>query len=121
MSPASKPSVLAAKPLAVPERRQHARYPIHLGVFYRLANRSPPADRLGQTVNMSSQGMLFKAAEDLPIGAGIVLFIAWPVSLGEIPLSLVVHGTVVRSDLRGTAVQFVRHEFRTRSRQTAGG
>ena len=120
MSPASSPPVKAQQ-AAFHERRQNTRYPIQLSVFYRLPHRDPKPDCLGRTVNISSQGLLFKASEDIPISAGIVLFIEWPVLLGEIPLYLVVHGTVVRSDLRGTAVLFVRHEFRTRSRQTAGG
>jgi hypothetical protein len=48
------------------------------------------------------------------------LLMQWPFFLdGTCPLKLVVQGRIVRSDGNGTAVQVLRHEFRTCKRPVA--
>jgi hypothetical protein len=50
----------------------------------------------------------------LPIDASIELVMKWPFLLhGVRPMNLVMLGSVVRSDSKGSAVRVIRHEFRT--------
>ena len=97
-----------------PERRSRRRYAIELGILYRVAarHRTPLVGR-GSTLNLSSRGILFRADGSFQRGAMIQLALAWPFSLDETPLQLIVRGRVVRNDAQGTAVEIHRHEFRT--------
>jgi hypothetical protein len=100
------------------ERRKHTRYPVKLNVSYRFTDTDRVRVGVGQTVNISSRGILLTTSEVQPIGARIELTIRWPVGLDGVDLNFVVHGRVARSDGSGTAVEFARYEFRTRSRRT---
>lgn len=110
MSPASDLAFAVAEQYT-PERRSNVRYEIALKVSYQLHPNGPFGH--GQTLNFSSRGILFAADRSLPCGE-IILAITWPFSLDQTPLQLVVRGSIVRSDARGTAVKIVRKEFRTR-------
>lgn len=99
------------------DRRSHQRYPVTLELVYRLLaqNKAQPRQR-GQTLNISSGGVLFKPEipDALPVGASVELALSWPFLLdGVRPLNLVMVGSVVRGDGTGVAVQVIRHEFRT--------
>lgn len=99
------------------ERRVKARYPVELKVRYQVLGASSLSDGVGQTVNMSSSGMLLTGAMDLPEGARLKLFVEWPSLLnGTTPLQLITVGTVVRSAPSGTSVVFESYQFRTMSR-----
>jgi hypothetical protein len=98
-----------------PEQRSHQRYPIELEMEYRLLSkgRAEPIG-CGKTRNISSRGVLFEAPGALPEGGSIEVLLSWPFLLeGVCPLRLVMRGRIVRSDLRGVAIQSTYHEFRT--------
>lgn len=114
-SPALVPSTIVAPASTSVERRKHARYPILLKLSYRLLH-GLAVDDVGETINLSSGGVLFAAGQALPADAEIVVVINWPVMLDEVALNFKARGKVVRSDKNGIAVVFVSHEFRTRGR-----
>jgi len=122
MSPASAPkkttniTKLAASPSF--DKRLHRRYPIALEVQYKLShNGEVTALGTGRTFNISSGGVLFQTSAELPATGEIELRMPWPLALGgDCPLNLVVHGRIVRSDSKGTAIRSLRHEFRTGKR-----
>ena len=94
------------------ERRQAIRFPIRLPVRYRLADESS----WGRTVDLSSRGALLSLRHRAQPGERVELSISWPVLLhGEVHLTLVAAGTVVRVEERGTAVRFAKSSFRTSS------
>jgi hypothetical protein len=105
------------------EQRSHRRYPIELEVEYRLVAKGQ-SDQLGagKTCNISSGGVLFNALGSPPAGSLIELMLSWPFLLeGVCPLKLVMRGHIVRSDVRGVAIQSNYYEFRTAGSRTARG
>lgn len=97
------------------EQRSHQRYPIELEVEYRLlAKGRSELVGAGKTRNISSGGVLFEALGSRPATGTIELMLSWPFLLeGVCPLKLVMKGRIVRSDIRGIAIQSNYHEFRT--------
>ena len=97
------------------ERRQDRRYHLQLELKWKLIRRRRVLDTgTGQTVNLSSGGILFDAGRHLPEGLNVKLSIAWPVLLHNVaPMQLVAAGKIVRGDGRRVAIQTVQHEFRT--------
>ena len=97
------------------ERRQDRRYHLQLDLKWKLIRRRRVLDTgTGQTIDVSSGGILFDAGRHLPEGLNVELSIAWPVLLHDVaPLQLVAAGKIVRSDGRRVAIQTVQHEFRT--------
>jgi hypothetical protein len=99
------------------ERRVKSRYPVELNVRYQILGASGPTAGVGQTVNMSSSGMLLACASDVAEGTRIKVFVEWPSLLNGItPLQLITVGTVVRSTPIGVSVVFESYQFRTMSR-----
>jgi hypothetical protein len=97
------------------EQRSHQRYPIELEVEYRVLSKGRSQHHgSGKTRNISSGGVLFEALGSAPEGTSIELMLSWPFLLeGVCPLRLVMRGRIVRSDVRGIAIQSNYHEFRT--------
>ena len=97
------------------EQRSHQRFPIELEVEYRLlAEGESEQLGAGKTRNISSGGVLFEALGSRPATGSIELMLRWPFLLeGVCPLKLVMKGRIVRSDVRGVAIQSNYHEFRT--------
>ena len=96
------------------ERRSSRRYSIERGLQYQLRGVRPALSGAGVTVNMSSNGVLFRAEQSLLVGKPIVLEINWPVLLNEArPLKLVARGRVVWSDTTLSAMNIEGWEFRT--------
>lgn len=99
------------------ERRANMRYPCRLCVSWRTLD--PPVRRGESTIgtlNISSKGILFSTAEQFDPGCVLEATLDWPVRLDQqIPLKLVVKGTVVRSSDGYTAMSITRYEFRTRA------
>jgi hypothetical protein len=97
------------------EQRSHQRYPIELEVEYRLLARGRSEQvGSGKTRNISSGGVLFDALGARPAAGSIEILLTWPFLLeGVCPLKLVMKGQIVRSDVRGVAIQSSYHEFRT--------
>src|ERR1700733_1773989 len=98
------------------ERRVKSRYPLELNVRYQTMDAGPVAG-VGQTVNVSSSGMLLACASNIPEGARLKIFIEWPSLLnGTTPLQLITVGTVVRCTEIGISIVFESYQFRTMSR-----
>jgi hypothetical protein len=104
------------------ERRESPRYSVLAEVRWRcLHARNPVPPGTGESVNISSNGILFTTSSPLSIGLALELSIAWPVALnGTCPLKLVVNGRVTRSDTTTAALQIEHYEFRTRGSNPLG-
>ena len=99
----------------VKERRSKQRYAIVTPLEYtvQLKPRLLVSGQ-GETINVSSNGLLFLANRQLPVGRPITLSVRWPVSLeGKIGLKLVVKGRTVWTQDNQVAVHFRNSEFRT--------
>ena len=97
------------------DRRQDRRYRIHLELRWKLIRRRRVLDTgVGQTVDLSSGGILFDPGRPLPVGLNVELSISWPVLLrNEAPMQLIVSGRIVRVGQNRAAVSMSQHEFRT--------
>jgi hypothetical protein len=97
------------------DRRQDRRYPLQLDLKWKLIRRRRVLDTgSGQTIDVSSGGVLFEAGRHLPEGFNVELSISWPVLLHNVaPMQLVTTGKIVRADSRRVAMQTTQHEFRT--------
>jgi hypothetical protein len=99
------------------ERRSKARYPVKLTVRYRTIGRSNSVNGVGQTLNMSSGGLLVSAEHEMSTGLRLEVNVEWPLLLnGTVPLQLVAHGKVVRGEGSEFAVCFAQYQFRTMGR-----
>ena len=110
MQPESTPAV---------ERRTKARFPLRLSVRYRTLSNEPGLAGVGQTVNMSSCGLLIASSQAAPVhtGARLQLMVDWPFLLhGITPLQLIVSCRVTRCLPQEFAVKLDQYLFRTRKR-----
>jgi hypothetical protein len=99
------------------ERRVKSRYPLELNVRYQTLGTAGPGAGAGQTLNISSSGMLLACASNIPEGTRLKLYVEWPSLLnGTTPLQLITVGTVVRCTQIGISVVFDSYQFRTMSR-----
>jgi hypothetical protein len=99
------------------ERRVKSRYPLELSVRYQTLGTAGPGAGAGQTLNISSSGMLLACASNIPEGTRLKLYVEWPSLLnGTTPLQLITVGTVVRCTQIGISVVFDSYQFRTMSR-----
>jgi PilZ domain len=100
------------------ERRTKSRYPLHLNVRYQTMGTAGPIAGVGQTVNVSSSGILITCSSGIREGTRVRVVLEWPSLLnGSIPLQLVTIGTVVRRQEEGLAVAFEGYQFRTSGRR----
>jgi PilZ domain len=100
------------------ERRIKARYPLHLNVRYQALGTVSPATAVGQTVNVSSSGVLITCSSSIREGTRVRVVLEWPTLLnGTTPLQLVTLGTVVRRQGSGLAIAFEGYQFRTAGRR----
>lgn len=97
------------------ERRGADRFPIQRDVKYKvLSRRNGDAAGIGQTVNMSSSGILFSTEDELQPGRQVEVSVAWPAQLNnKTPLKLVARGRVVRVEDHKAALEIQHYEFRT--------
>ncbi len=101
------------------ERRSSRRYSFERSLKYRMRGVRPALSGAGVTVNMSSNGVLFKPEQALLAGKPVVLEINWPVLLDESrPLKLVARGRIVWSDTEHAAMSIEGWEFRTKGAHT---
>lgn len=109
MQPESIPSV---------ERRTKARFPLRLTVRYRSVSSEPALVGIGQTVNMSSCGLLIASNQArVHTGARLQLMVDWPFLLhGSTPLQLVASCRVTRCRPEEFAVKLEQYLFHTRRR-----
>jgi hypothetical protein len=102
------------QPFERKNRRAHPRYAFVTPLRYRAAGGAlHPAWKTGRTVDMSAGGILIDIPEALPVGSRLELAMDWPgLYHGKAMVLLSLTASVVRVDLRGTAVQILNHEFR---------
>ncbi len=95
-----------------------ARFPIVREVRYKVMNSKGAVEiGTGETINISSKGVLFKAQAPLPPGKRIELSISWPAQLdGKHGLKLVARGRIVRCEGTNVALEISKHEFRITGR-----
>jgi hypothetical protein len=103
------------------ERRSADRFPISREVQYKvLSKRGGTEAGGGQTVNISSNGVLFTTDQYLIPGRRLELSISWPAQLNDkCQLKLVARGRVVRCEEGMAAMEIQQYEFRTRATPAA--
>ena len=99
------------------ERRRSDRFAIEREIRYRSLNKRDGEETgEGKTVNMSSSGVLFTAAQILRPGRRVELAISWPAQLNhKCALKLVARGRIVRFENGLAAMEIQQYEFRTQS------
>ena len=97
------------------ERRGSSRFPIERAILFKsLGRKSEAEEGKGQTVNMSSTGVLFATDANVTPGRRVELSISWPAQLNDAcPLKLVAKGRIVRSESGLAALEIQQYEFRT--------
>jgi hypothetical protein len=99
------------------DRRTNRRFSLRLAVKCRRIEPRFLLDRIiiGESLNISSKGLLFAATEAFLPGQVVEAFIDWPMLLDDhIRLTLVVEGVVVRTGEDRAAIRIEKYEFRTR-------
>ena len=96
------------------ERRALGRIPMEQELRVRTTSGRKDQISSGQTINMTSKGLLFKSDRALPAGKRVEIAISWPARLNDrCALKLVARGKIVRTSDGITAVAIQQHEFRT--------
>jgi hypothetical protein len=100
------------------ERRTKSRYPLQLNVRYQTMGMAGSVAGVGQTVNVSSSGVLITSGNNLREGVRMKAVIEWPSLLnGTTPLQLIIIGIVVRRQSSGFAIAYDGYQFRTAGRK----
>jgi hypothetical protein len=100
------------------DRRSKYRFGIEREIRYKVAEDGVVvASGLGQTLNISSEGVAFNSDHPLVPGGFVELSISWPVLLDETcPMRLIVFGRVLRTSGTTTVCTIDKYEFRTQAR-----
>jgi hypothetical protein len=102
--------------LAPDERRFRQRYAMELRISYVLLRRKSVIARGGgETINLSSSGILCRSSSALVDGGEIRMRIPWPVIRDGKPLVLVAEGKILRCEPPYFALGILRYRFRTSS------
>jgi hypothetical protein len=100
------------------ERRTKSRFPLRMNVRYQSLGTDRPIAGVGQTVNVSSSGVLVTCNSTIHEGTRVRVVFEWPSLLnGTIPLQLLTTGIVVRRQDSGLAIAFDAYQFRTAGRR----
>ena len=93
-----------------------ARYAIALELSYSVLDLDRQSEAgTGQTVDISSSALRFRAEHPPAVGLQLEVAINWPRLLhGITPLQLVVNGTVIRSSGEEVVMLIAKHTFKTR-------
>ena len=95
------------------ERRSKLRFPLELEVRYEFKQYRRLQTGVGQSLNISSSGMLLETEHRLQPGTKLKLAINWPIKLNATAsIKLVARGNVVRVSHNKAAIRFTWHEFR---------
>jgi hypothetical protein len=100
---------------AIDDRRAANRFPIERQVHYKtIGKRKIGESGFGQTINISSTGVLFTTDQLLGLGRRLEVAISWPAQLdASVGLQLVAQGRIVRSEPGTAAIEIQHYEFRT--------
>jgi hypothetical protein len=103
------------------DRRASRRYPVTVGVRYRVSRGGGEIETgFGETVNLSHAGFLFRCAHALPLGAAIEADLDWPGGARRVPrMALRVAGSTVRRQGNCIAVSIQESAFRAMRRDDA--
>jgi c-di-GMP-binding flagellar brake protein YcgR len=95
------------------ERRRNKRYSLRCSLSYLALSKSGPRiTGSGETLDISSSGVLFRSDQVLAARLRVKLYIHWPVELdGVKALDLIIHGTVVRRAGNLIAIKREKHDF----------
>jgi DNA-binding NarL/FixJ family response regulator len=98
------------------DRRTNARFPSRLAVSYQaLEHPFLSGVATGETLNISSKGLLFTTEEALQPGQLLQVSVDWPAMLdNQVPLKLVAEGRIVRNINGQAAMRIDKYEFRIR-------
>jgi hypothetical protein len=100
------------------DRRVKSRYPLRLNVRYQTLGTASRMADVGETVNLSSSGVLIASSGVVSEGERVRAVFEWPTLLnGTIPLQLVTIGIVVRRQGSRLAIAFEGYQFRTAGRR----
>jgi|SRR5579871_2268543 len=98
---------------AATERRSKVRFPLVREVRYEFEQSRHAHTGQGETLNISSSGVLIQTEHELEPGTKLQMAISWPMKLNETAsIKLVVDGKIVWAEQKRAAVQFGSHEFR---------
>ena len=95
-------------------KRIAKRFPVSWAVDYRTIEAEPGQEirGTGETIDISTTGVLFTANHELPLGHFVELSITWPIlRYRSVPVTLTVIGQVVRTETGAAAVAVRRREF----------
>jgi hypothetical protein len=97
------------------DRRGTDRFPITRELRYKLLSSKGRVELgVGQTLDISSSGVLFAAETPLAPGKRVEVSISWPAQLdGKCALKLVARGRVKRCRGTQVALEIDKYEFRT--------
>jgi hypothetical protein len=97
------------------DRRMACRFPIDASVsFVLLKGNTAVAAGKGITIDLSSDGVLFRPVRPVPSGMNIELSIAWPTRIDRgVDIQLWIFGRTVRQQDACTAIRILQSEFRT--------
>jgi len=94
------------------ERRLDCRYRFEQPLRYSFEQYGYARLGAGQTVELGGGGVLFQADCPPPDGASVELRMMWPILMQDVcSVILVMHGTVIRTDARGTSVRMRQYLF----------
>jgi len=99
------------------DRRTAKRFAIEQEMSYKILDHRvvPPQKGAGITLDISSRGVLFETAGNLPAGKRVEIAVNWPANLESgCPLKFVAFGRLVRSGPGRAAMRIEQYEFRTR-------
>jgi hypothetical protein len=101
-------------PISFEDRRGSNRFSIRQQARYQVLRRRVVIESgLGETVNLSSSGVLFTTTSCLPPRVVVELEIDWPAKFdSRLSMKLVTRGAVVRSGPDYSAIKIEKHEFR---------
>ncbi len=113
-------AIISPGPTLTAERRSDYRYPIHIGLEYKLIlGRRVVRKGTGRLVNISRGGLLFECDHAISPGNRIELDIDWPAR--AVRMALHAAGRTVRSQGVLTAVKVLRSSFRVHREEADRG
>jgi len=96
------------------DRREDRRYEHEMDLRFTYEQDGVTYFGAGHTVDLSRGGVRFRTDTPPPQGVVAELRISWPFLLQNVcPLELMVWGSILTNDDRGTVLRMSRHEFRT--------
>ena len=94
-------------PNFTPERRSSTRFPLELSAELAAGKLKLQA----RTANISSGGLLLYCDQEVEIGTLVTVRLTWPIPQRNKQMVLVVHGEIIRRELRSVAIRHRRYEF----------